>query len=343
MVSYDILGSSLLQSSYEFIEQCLENFKSIQPEFDYTLFYGTNLDNELVYENDKFNIVLYTGVVDKIPSHFMEVNGVNQILYAGYLDITLSVVCPISLEYTDDLNIYSQKSKEYNDNFLDVNDTNYGDSNLLSINDTNKIQLGTRLLEQLSLFLTRRNIEINNFDFSMRCDMPIIDSQVDVGVYRLVQSLTPMLKFVWLNDLGKATYSGEKEKVYITFKNSDYSDYETQEYEIFGVLETSEITTLIKKDYPIYNQTTINSIGNHYSRGFSVQCIDLDLGAIQRLNEFKNSGNIKRLQDVKVRLYDGKKNWSFYAVIDNVIKSSNLDRFSSKSISFTVVSEILEE
>lgn len=342
MENYDVLGSSLLQSVYSFVEQCLIDYKSLQPEFDYVLSFGTNLDNEQVYENDKFNIVLYTGVVDKIPSHFANVNGVNQILFAGYLDITMSIVAPISLQYIDDLKIYSQKDKEYNDEFFRTAEENYGDSNILSPYDENKIQLGTRLLEQLSLFLTRKSMVVNNFKFSIRCDMPVIEGQVELGLYRLVQSLTPMCKFVWLNDLGKSLYSGEETRFFITFQNDSFSGYETTEYEFYNLLEIDEMTNMIKKNYPLYNESTTKALGNHYNRIMEIGSPDFDLGALSKLTEYKHSGNLKKLQDVKCRYYDGKNDWQFYAIIDGDVKSNSMDKFSSRNITITITSDIVE-
>ena len=88
----DIIQNSIIQTSFEYIDNILQDYQKLQPEFKYHLNYGTNLNQEFVEDTDYFNIVMFTGSVDKIPSYYNEINGVNQLLYAGYFDIALSII-----------------------------------------------------------------------------------------------------------------------------------------------------------------------------------------------------------------------------------------------------------
>lgn len=345
MTNNEIIGSSLIQSSFNFINECLKDYQKLQPEFKYKLSFGTNLDNELVEENDIFNIVLYTGAVEKIPSYYTEINGVNQLLYAGYFDMELSIVSPVSLKYSDDFRIYAEKQKQISDDFRNVDETNFDgfeNVDILSDEDRNKIELGTRLLEGLSLFLTQKSKVINNFEFSIRADMPVIDGQFDFGVYRLLQSLTPMCKFVYLNDIGKAMYSGEKQRLWCSFYDKDIGDYETELHEFYNLLEYVEYHNTIKKTFPLFNEPTTKAIGNHYNRYVNVNIPELDIGACKVIKEKIYSGDLSSLEDVKFKYYDGKKYWCYYGIIDADERPSSIDKFTSRTISITVLSEITE-
>lgn len=337
----DIISSSIIQSTYKFFDICLQDFKKLQPEFNYTFHYGTNLDNELSTEDDIFNIVLYTGSVDKIPSYFQEVNGIEQILYAGYLDVSLSIVNPIPLNYTNDLKIHTEKEKAYTSDFSQIAEENYGVENILSDEDEEKIQFGTRMLEALSLFLTRKSMTVDNFKISVRADMPVVEGQFELGRYRLIESITPICKFALQNDLGKALYSGEDLKIWASFLNDDYSTYGNY-YEFYNVLETSQDTGLISKKYPIFGEQTIKGLINQITRNFSLTLPDFKLGATEQLQNIINNGDLRKFQDVKFKIYDGKNYYEFYANIDADSRPTNIDKYTSRTLSIMITSELEE-
>ena len=73
-------NNSIVQTAYTYFCDCLASFKEMQPDFDYTVNYGTNSnDDDILEDKNKFNFVVYTGIPELIPSHWMEINGQSEI------------------------------------------------------------------------------------------------------------------------------------------------------------------------------------------------------------------------------------------------------------------------
>ena len=218
--NYEIMNGSIIQSSFNLINTILQEYQVLQPDFKYDLYYGTNFDFDYSFDNDKFSIVMMTGGIEKIPSHFVELEGRQQLLYAGYFDIMLSIVNPISTRYSDELEIISSYDSQITESSYVQTEQNTN-INSLPEEEANKIDKGTRLLEGLSIFLTRKNLNIDNFKFTTIADSPIIEGQYEVGIYRLLTAVGITTKFSLQNTLGKSLVSGEDSRLWFKFLGSD--------------------------------------------------------------------------------------------------------------------------
>lgn len=338
---------SLSQSIYNLIENILNEYSVLQPEFKYKLYFGTNIDSEEIVDNDVFSIVLYLGSVEKLPTYYEEINGVYQLLYAGYIDVALSIINPISLEYTEEARIHILNEINLNDNFSiqdNSNMNNFEGENILSTNDMTKIEVGTRLLEGLSVFMTRKNVNVDNFKFSIRADNPLITGQFDIGRYRLTENLAFMCKFALQNDLGKSLFDGEELKVWLDIPVLENGSlvHKGNWTKLYSVLEMSVDSSAVTKDYPIAGSTTIKSIANQMTRICTISAPELDLGASKDLKELVLNGELDKLQDIKVKYYDGKKYRQFNAVVMIDTRPISIDKFSSLSISLNITTDIIE-
>ena len=338
----DVIQNSIIQTSFEYIDDILKDYQKLQPEFKYHLNYGTNLNQDFVEDTDHFNIVMFTGSIDKIPSYYNEINGVNQLLYAGYFDIALSIINPIPLLYTDGERIVTIEEPELSEQLYDQElNNNYSNWKELFEENSKKIEYATRLLEGLSLFLTRRNVKINNFSITTRADIPIPDGQFEVGFYRLTETLPISVKFVHLNDIGKQIKSGEAYKVWIKTKSNNNNTEYTEWTEFNNLFEFSLSNTSVDKSFALFGTSTMQAINNQLTRTATVSCPEMEIGACKLLKDLVYSGNLDALQNIKLKYFDGNN----YYVVDCVWnweeRPANIDQFNGFSVTFTVTSNIL--
>ena len=329
-----LIKGSLIQSTYDYIDQILKDFKKLQPEFKYDLFFGTNYDVNDIQDKDKFNIILFTGGVDKIPSHYIDYNGVNQMFYAGYLDVSLSIVNPISVSYSDELQVHSTDDKELTEDFNQQEEVNQASVVDLDDEDLTKIQKGTRMLEALSLFLTQRAKIVNDFKITSRADAPIIFGQFDYNVYRLQEQLSLMTKFVLLNDIGKSSISGEEYKIWFNFKENGEDNW-LEYYEMF---DYSRDEYLDNNEFPKSNNPNIQAIINHIGRQISITSPDFKIGANKKLHELTESGDIKKIKEIEIKIYDGHDYKKANVKMLGLNHNANRDKFASIRWDFKVVS-----
>lgn len=341
LTNTDVIQNSIIQTSFEYIDNILQDYQKLQPEFKYHLNYGTNLNQEFVEDTDYFNIVMFTGSVDKIPSYYNEIDGVNQLLYAGYFDIALSIINPIPLLYTDGDRIVTIEEPELSDQLYDQGiENNYSNWQELFDENSKKIEYATRLLEGLSLFLTRRNVIINNFSLTTRADIPIPDGQFEIGFYRLTETLPISVKFVHLNYIGKQIKSGEAYKVWIKTKSNNNNTEYTDWTEFNNIFEFSLSNTAVDKAFALFGTPTMQSINNQISRTASLSCPELEIGACKLLKDLVYSGNLEALENIKLKYFDGRNNYVFDCVWNWEERPANMDQFNGFSVTFNVTSEI---
>ena len=339
----DIIQNSIIQTSFEYIDNILQDYQKLQPEFKYHLNYGTNLNQEFVEDTDYFNIVMFTGSVDKIPSYYNEINGVNQLLYAGYFDIALSIINPIPLLYTDGERIVTIEEPELSEQLYNQGiENNYSNWKELFDENSKKIEYATRLLEGLSLFLTRRNVIINNFSLTSRADIPIPDGQFEIGFYRLTETLPISVKFVQLNDIGKLLKSGEDYRVWIKTKSNNNNTEYTDWTEFNNIFEFSLSNTAVDKAFALLGATTMQSMNNQLSRTATISCPELEIGACKLLKDLAYNGNLDALQNILVKYYDGNKYYLFTATWNWEERPANIDQFNGYSVVFHITSNISE-
>ena len=337
----DVIQNSIIQTSFEYIDNILQDYQKLQPNFKYHLTYGTNLNQEVIEDVDHFNIVMFTGSVDKIPSYYNEINGSNQLLYAGYFDIALSIINPIPLLYTDGDRIVTVEEPELSEELYnqDINN-NYSNWQELFEENSKKIEYATRLLEGLSLFLTRRNVVVNNFSLTTRADIPIPDGQFEVGFYRLTETLPVSVKFLHLNEIGKKLNSGEDYRVWIKAKSNNNNTEYTDWIEFNNLFDFTIASTAVDKAFGAFNIVTMQSINNQLSRTASVSCPDLDMGACKLLKDLVYSGNLEALENMKIKYSDGKSTYIADCVWNWEERPINIDQFNGFSVVFNIVSNI---
>jgi hypothetical protein len=333
-----VMRSSLIQSLYDYMDKILNDFSKLQPSFKYNLYFGTNFDIDSIQDKDIYNIVVFTGAVDKLPTHYVEIDGVSQLLYAGYLDVNLGIVNPISLSYTDDLQISTNNDEVNNPNTSEQQPINEINTPDLEEDDLNKIEQGTRLLEALSLYLTRKSVLVNDFKITSRADTPLITGQFDNNVYRLQEQITLMTKFVLLNDIGKSTLSGEDYRVWINFIE-DGNDNWVEFYEVFDLSIDEHLDS---NEYPKSNNANIQSILNHIGRTISISSPYLRVGANEKLRQLLNKSEIKKIKFLEMKIYNGKVYEKFNIKLMTFNKNTNRDKFDSVRYDFRIVSDIEE-
>jgi hypothetical protein len=323
------VGNNLIQSIYKYFSIILEDYKKQNPSFKYKLYFGSNYDVDTIQNNDEFNIILNTGAVDKIPTHYVDINGVSQLLYGGYLDVTLDIVNPIALEYTSDLEFTTIKDKQITDNLNVQDEENMETPTMLDQSDVDKIQFGTRLLEGLSLFLTRRNVKINKFDITTRADKPVIMGQFESNVYRLLESMTIMIKFKLNNDIGESLSSGENQRVYLDFGDNEWLEY----YEVFDLNYSDSPDNL---EFPKSGKLNIQTIFNHFGKYITLSSPNFNLGACGKLNTLFKEGNLKKLNSLKLKVVNDLSTDIYEVAVIERGQNENRDRFGSVSFTFRV-------
>jgi hypothetical protein len=334
MITQDkVIGNSIVQSSYNYFCECLECFAKEQPAFKYNVNFGTNSNEDYTEDDDVFNFVVYNDIPELIPSHWVEINGNTEILYAGFINLAVSVLNPIALNYNDSFIIETTEEEQYFD-------SSYSQSeyNTISEEDDNKIQYGIRLLEAFARFMRRKGIHVDNFKFTSQCEIPTPDGQFDAGFYRLTTVLDISIKFAMQNDLGKALYDGEDTRVWIKIGTSEANKYE----EIYNVLEFNPEYSTINKSFPLYGEATMKTINNQLNRFCTISFPDFDIGGSKKLREIMEAGS-EDINNVSIKYYNGKTYRTFTCVPTNITSPCIMDKFNGMTVVLAITSDIVEE
>lgn len=324
-------NNSIIQTAYTYFCDCLASFKEMQPDFDYTVNYGTNSnDDDILEDKNKFNFVVYTGIPELIPSHWMEINGQSEILYAGSIDIAVSVVNPIPLNYNNDFTLERIEGEEYVDSTYSQEDYNE-----ISDEDNNKIDFGIRMLEALSRFLIRKGIVYNGFKLTSDCAVPSPDGLFENGFYRLQTVLDISIKFAMLNALGSSLTSGEDTRLWIKIQNNDYK-------EIYNVLDATKKLNAVDKSFPLFSETTLKTKVNQINRIISIDFPQLDFGGNKAIVDVLDSGDLSAINNMSLVMYDGKKYVSFGVVPVNIETPYTMNKFNGVSVVFNITTDVTE-
>lgn len=325
-----IAQNSIVQSSYNYFCECLKDFKEIQPDFEYTVNFGTNSMNDFVEDEDKFNFVVYAGVPDLIPSHWVEIDGDTDILYAGFINLAVSFINPIPAKYTNDLVMERIDQEQY------IDSTYYQeDFNEVSDETNEKIEFGMRILEAFSRFMRRKGVKVDNFNITSMCQVPIMDGLFDNGFYRFLGTLDIQLKFNALTTLGGKLVNGEETRVWIKTAGGKYQ-------EIYNIFDFEPAYSTVDKTYPLFDKTTTITTANQLNRSCSVNFPELDIGGSKLIKRVFELGNLDEINNMYLVYYDGKVYKKLSVVPTNITNPYQLDKFNGITVVFAVKSEVEE-
>lgn len=331
MITQDkITGSSVIQSSYNYFCECLECYQKEQPSFKYTVNYGTNSNEDYAEDTEVYNFVVYNDIPELIPSHWVEIDGETEILYAGYINLAVSFVNPMPMAYNDDFVIETIEQESFIDSTYSQEDYNE-----LSDDSNEKIEYGIRLLEGFARFMRRKGIMVDNFKFTSNCDIPSPDGMFENGFYRLTGVLDIQLKFAMQNRLGKALVDGEETRLWIKIGNDKYK-------EIYNVLDFEPSYATVDKTFPIFGETTTNVVSNQMMRSATLNCPYFDFGGNKVLNDIIENGNLEGVNNATFVLYDGKTYKTFEAVPTNISTPYVMDKFNGTTVTLAIKSDIRE-
>jgi hypothetical protein len=335
MITQDkVIGNSIIQSSYNYFCECLECFAKEQPSFKYNVNFGTNSNEDYTEDDDVFNFVVYNDIPELIPSHWVEINGDTEILYAGYINLAVSVLNPIALNYNDSFTLNTTEEEQFYDSTYSQQEYN-----TISEEDDNKIQYGMRLLEAFAIFMRRKGIMVDNFKFTSQCAIPTPDGLFDSGFYRLTTTLDISLKFAMQNTLGKALYDGEELRVWIKAGNSESNKYT----EIYNVLDMNISDRTIDKTFPLLGEATTTTVSNQMIRSATINCPDFNFGGNKVIKDILERGDIETINNCHIIYYDGKIYKKFDCVPTNTSIPIVMDKFNGISLVLAITSDIIEE
>jgi hypothetical protein len=334
MITQDkVIGNSIIQSSYNYFCECLECFAKEQPAFKYTVNFGTNSNEDYAEDDDTFNFVVYNDVPELIPSHWVEINGETEILYAGYISLAVSVLNPMPISYNDSFTIATTEGAENYDSVYNQEEFNY-----ISDEDDNKIQYSMRLLEAFARFMRRKGINVDNFKFTSHCEIPTPDGVFDSGFYRLTSVLDITIKFAMQNILGKALYDGEELRVWIKSGSSEANKY----HEIYNVLDMEFSNRTVDKTFPLFGQATTKTISNQMMRSCTINCPDFDFGGNKVIKDLLERGDLDKINTCQMVIYDGKKYKTFTCVPTNTSIPVAMDKFNGITLIIAITSDIVD-
>lgn len=334
MITQDkVIGNSIIQSSYNYFCECLECFAKEQPAFKYTVNFGTNSNEDYTEDEDVFNFVVYNDIPELIPSHWMEINGNTEILYAGYINLAVSVLNPMPVEYNNDFVIGTTVSPEYTSSVYSQEEFN-----AIREEDDNKIQYGIRLLEAFARFMRRKGIPVDNFKFTSQCEIPTPDGVFDSGFYRLTAVLDITLKFAMQNVLGKALFDGEELRVWIKYGDSEANKYK----EIYNILDMTISNRTIDKTYPLFGEATTTTVINQMMRSVTINCPDLNIGGNKLIKDMLYEGELNNINECRIVYYDGKNYKTFNCTPTNTSIPIVIDKFNGIALTFAVNSDIVD-
>ena len=339
MYTVNTVISSLSQSLYTGVDNILKEYQQLNPSFKYDLRYGSNYDEYT--DTDTFNIVMQVGTINRLPAHYtnIEMDGhtIPYLPFAGTVDIALSILNPVSVHYTNEVPFNNIQDAQIDYNLDNQSEENYGenyDVGLLDEVSADKVQSSTRLLEGLSLFMYRKGIRVNNYEFTLLPDLPIITGEVQIGEFRLLEDMFISCKFQ------DTTYfdidSGENTEVYFKLDGNWEKLYQVVDFSFtYGAVDT---------DFPVSPKVLTQNIQNQLLVEGSISTPAINnLGANKKLVEYFDLGQIEKLQNVEMKFTRNGKDWKKTKVNIKVLdKPANIDTFGTTIYAIKVVDPITD-
>lgn len=300
--------SSLQQSICDCVENLLNEYQSIEPDFKYVLSYGSNFDTDC--EMDTFNINLAIGSIDRVPTHYTKFRSMDTILFAGNVDVGLSVLCPVALTYKDDVALSTNKEQELTDNFMNQSDTNigyYDEQEEIDEISVGKIENTVRLMEGLSMFMYRKNMEVNDFSLTFITDMPLLTGVYENREYRFMEDLFISCKFKQLGVFNLT--SGEDIELYFGFKKENGNELTWEKFE--ALTDFSFSYGGVPLNYPVSPKPFVQTAVNQTDLSLAISCPAItNVGANKRLLDAIEMGKIEDFQSLPLKYSeDCGKTW----------------------------------
>lgn len=326
--------SSLTQATYDMVNNLLKEYQELNPLFKYKLYYGTNYDE--LAEEDEFGIFMDIGPIQRIPSHYVNIKNVDSLLFAGTTTLSFNIINPVSTRYTNNVDLTLIEDKEFTNDFLDQDSSNFGSGLEEEVFDEltlGKIQESIRLLEGLSLYMYRKGIIQNNFEFTLIPDIPVIAGQYEQGLFRLVEEISCDLKFQ-----DKTTFnviSGENCLLYFKLNNKWEQFYSIIDFSFgFGAVDT----TYPKSPFAV-TQNIINQ--GELSLEFSAPAIT-NIGANKILRDYILSCDLSKIQNLQIKYSeDNGVTWKTTKVnITGFAEPKNINVFTSQVYTLHVLEPI---
>ena len=332
------LISSLSQSICDCVETLLEEFKSIEPSFNYRLSFATDYDDAT--PNNVFDIVLQIGAIDRLPTHYTKVGEKTSILFAGITDVGLSIVAPIAKTYSNNVQLTEITQQEISPDFLDTKQSNYlsGDNDFVFDTETlDKIQNTSRLLEALSMFMYRKGMVSNDFELTFTTNIPEITGQLEYGIYRLVEEIYIKCKFQQISDF----YVSSGENVMVKFnvgtdENPNWLNY-------YNIVDFSFGFSAVDQSYPVSPRAIVQNQINQLESKLTISSpAVINIGASKYFSECFEKGQLERLQFITMRYSeDNGKTWKETQVNVNTLEyPRNVDTFGSFVFTLSILKPI---
>ena len=332
--------NSFSQASYELVTNLLEEYRELNPSFKYKLYFGSNYNEEC--NDDEFGIYLEIGTLDKIPAHYTNINGVDTLLFAGTTTFYFNVVNPISTQYLNEPTLSYLHNVELTDDFLNQaqENTTYGEEDVVLDDMTvGKIQDSVRLLEGLSLFLQRKCLVFNNFEFTLVPDIPIIVSEFEEGLFRLVEEINVPVKYQDISTF--YIDSGESCRVLFNFGTDEQPKWE----ELYGLVDFSFSYGAQDNTFAQVPHTLVQNILNQMDFNFQASTVAIsNMGANKKIKELVYSCDISALQDVPMKFTeDNGRTWKKTVVnIKTMTLPKNINLFGSNVYLLQVLEPITQ-
>lgn len=333
--------SSLQQSICDCVETMLEEYKTIEPSFKYVLSYGSNFDTDC--EMDTFNINLAIGSIDRIPCHYTKLRNMETILFAGNVDVSLSVLCPVPLTYKNDVEISTNNKQLITDDLMNQSDSNigyYDEEEELDEISVGKIENTVRLMEGLSMFMYRKNMISNDFSLTFLTDMPLLTGVYENREYRFMQDLFISCKFKQLGAFNIT--SGEDVELYFGFKNN-FGEIEWDKFEC--LTDFSFSFGAVPLNYPLASKSLVQTAINQQDLTLTISCPAItNIGANKKLLECVEKAKIEEYQYLPIRYSeDGGK--TFKQTTCSMLSLDyprNINAFGTNIYNFRVLEPILK-
>lgn len=336
--------SNLAQSINNCVKLLLNEFQEVEPKFNYKLFYSNDYDYE--FDRNTFNIILSVGDVNRIPCHYESVGIDESLLVAGSVDINLSIINPVAKEYKDNIPLSDLKEDQITYDYLDdennPNTLNYSsedeDGEFFGFTDEEnaKVQEGVRILEALSMFMYRRMMKVDDFEFTFNSNIPTITGEMDSLGYRLTEAIYIDCKFQQTTTYRLA--SGEDVELFIKF--NDGLDVFDKAY----CLSSFNLNfSTVDDTYPLTPKVMVQNQLNQMSASLDIAFPAIvNIGAQKKLVDYFESANINALQNVVFRYTEdgGKTYKETTGNFSNLSYPRAIDQFGTFATSIILTSPI---
>lgn len=330
--------SSLSDSIYDCVDLLLKQYQDLNPSFKYNLSFATNYDTDV--PEDVFDIVLQIGTIDRVPAHYSRVDNVEDLIFAGITDISLSVLNPVSIRYTDNVDLTFIQNKTLSNNFKDQSMTNVGESADAPIIDEetlNKIEDTVRLLEGLSTFMYRKSIIINGFEFTIMTDLPQVTGELDYSVYRITEEIYAGVKF---QKLGKFNISsGENIQLFFNFGTEANPDWQ----EFYALNDFLFSYGMIDVKYPVSPKALVQDANNQLQLQLTISAPAItNVGANKTLVDLLEAGQLYKTNYIPMKYTeDNGKTWKQTIVnINSLDYPRNINAFGTHIYTLFILNPI---